>query len=83
MNREQKYKILGSDVSLEGCLSAANPKGLGAARLRTEAILPQPHKVVNGELAPVSEKQPVGTRSIAANHNDSCRELILDKMRLT
>ena len=24
-------------VSLEGCLSAANPKGLGAARLRTEA----------------------------------------------
>lgn len=45
--------------------------------------LPQPHKVVNGEIAPVFEKQPVGTRSTAANHNDSCRELILDKMRLT
>ncbi len=34
---EKKRKIV---MSLEGCLSAANPKGLGATRLRTEAIDP-------------------------------------------
>jgi len=38
---ESKYGVLGSDVSLEGCLSAANPKGLGAARLSTEATMPK------------------------------------------
>ncbi len=35
---DPKYGVLGSDVSLEDCLSAVNPKGLGAARQRTEAI---------------------------------------------
>jgi len=42
---DPKYGVLGSDVSLEGCLSAANPKGLGATRLRTEASLGAAHLV--------------------------------------